>query len=82
MADLGYTPADLEDFGRWWYQSDWRGKQNQAPSLKNVRTMLSQFKQKGTPNAQISSNRPTRAAGLGQWSPDELAGLRGPAGRA
>lgn len=82
MAELGYSPADLEGFGRWWYQSDWRGKQNQAPSLKNVRTMLSQFKQKGTPNAQISSARPTRAAGLGQWSPDELAGLRGPAGRA
>lgn len=79
MVELGYTPADLERFGRWWYASDWRGKQNQAPTLKNVRTMLSQFKQKGASNAH---NSPARATGLGQWSLDELAGLRGPAGRA
>ena len=44
MRDNGYTPADIESFGVWWYANDWRGKQNQPPTQKQIKSTWGQFK--------------------------------------
>jgi hypothetical protein len=43
MRSKGYTPADLEEFGAWWYENDWRGKLGQQPTLNQIREVWKQF---------------------------------------
>jgi len=33
----------LEDYSKWWYSEDWRGKQGQAPSPKSIIETWGQF---------------------------------------
>jgi hypothetical protein len=50
MRDKGYTPDNLKAFGDWWYSQDWRGKQQQPPTLTQIRETWGQFRnyQNGT----------------------------------
>lgn len=43
MREKGYKPTDIKDFGDWWYSEDWRGKQDQPPTLEQVRDCWGQF---------------------------------------
>ena len=36
-------PADLEEFGEWWYAFDWRGKKGDTPRPAQVRDTWGQF---------------------------------------
>ncbi len=50
MRDKGYTPDNLKAFSDWWYEFDWRGKQDQSPTLNHIRETWGQFRnhQNGT----------------------------------
>ena len=37
------TSGDIEQFGKWWYQHDWRGRQRQPPKPHQVRETWGQF---------------------------------------
>lgn len=43
LRNDGVTPADLEQFGIWWYANDWRGQKGQAPRPDQVRDEWGQF---------------------------------------
>lgn len=38
----GHTPAEVCEVGKWWFASDWRGKQGQAPNPAQVREVWAQ----------------------------------------
>lgn len=38
-----YKPADLEAFGVWWYQHDWRGQKGQPPEVHQIRDCWGKF---------------------------------------
>lgn len=40
LRKAGYTVADLERFGQWWYANDFRGKRGEPPALGVVLTDL------------------------------------------
>jgi hypothetical protein len=41
----GYTPDDLRAFDVWWTSTDWRGRQGQYPTLKQLRAEIAKVKQ-------------------------------------
>lgn len=49
-----YTPEDVNEFVKWWYRSDWRGKKGQAPTPAQVKELI------GTSKWQTKSNQPTQ----------------------
>jgi len=38
----GHTPEEVRQFGQWWWKSDWRGRQGQAPTPSQIREMWQQ----------------------------------------
>lgn len=53
MRENGYTPQDVFDFEEWWYKNDWRGKQEQSPSLTDIRNEWGKFKHDKANKKQI-----------------------------
>lgn len=43
LREAGVTPETIKAFGKWWYGNDFRGKQDQPPTLKQVKETLGQF---------------------------------------
>jgi len=60
MRDNGYTPQDVEAFGRWWYANDWRGKKGDPPTLQQVRSEWGKFKANGTPKTVPKTMQPPK----------------------
>ena len=49
-----YTPEDVNEFVKWWYRSDWRGKKGQAPTPAQVKELI------GTSKWQTKSSLPSQ----------------------
>lgn len=49
-----YTPEDVNEFVKWWYRSDWRGKKGQAPTPAQVKELI------GTSKWQVKSSLPSQ----------------------
>lgn len=49
-----YTPDDVNDFVKWWYRSDWRGKKGQAPTPAQIKELI------GTSKWQTKSILPSQ----------------------
>ena len=45
LTDAGYTLSDLEHFGRWWNEKDFRGRSGQPPTMTQVLDTILQSKQ-------------------------------------
>lgn len=50
LRSAGATPKQIEGFGAWWYENDWRGKKGQPPTPAQVRTEWGKFKRDGGEN--------------------------------
>lgn len=58
MRDKGYTPDDLKAFEKWWYTEDWRGKQQQPPTLNQIRETWGRFRNSQSTNGRDSPQKP------------------------
>jgi DNA-binding MarR family transcriptional regulator len=58
MRDKGYTPNDLKAFEKWWYAEDWRGKQQQPPTLNQIRETWGRFLNRNGTNGRDSPPKP------------------------
>jgi hypothetical protein len=47
LQKAGVTPSQIEEFGKWWYAEDWRGKTGQPPTPAQVRSEWGRFKRAG-----------------------------------
>ena len=47
LKDAGVTPEQIDAFGSWWYENDWRGKQDQPPTPSQVRSEWGKFMHAG-----------------------------------
>jgi len=47
LKDAGVTPEQIDAFGPWWYENDWRGKQGQPPTPSQVRSEWGKFVKSG-----------------------------------
>ena len=59
LQEMGASAGDIERFGKWWYQNDWRGQKGQKPTLAQVRERWGDFirpQQNGT-NGKVIRNK-------------------------
>ena len=47
LKDAGVTPEQIDAFGSWWYENDWRGKTGQPPTPSQVRSEWGKFIKSG-----------------------------------
>jgi hypothetical protein len=67
-----YTPADVAQFGEWWVQNDFRGKQGQAPTVAQMMAMILQSKPIGNGNGKLDHGHMEEdAEGRRIWRVDE-----------
>lgn len=58
LRKAGYTVADLERFGQWWYANDFRGKRGEPPALGVVLTDLPRSVAPPPPSVAPPDNQP------------------------
>ena len=52
LRAAGHDPAQVEAFGAWWYKNDWRGKQDQPPTIAQVLENWGQFEKRSLNGAK------------------------------
>ncbi len=45
LVRAGYTTDQVEQFGKWWYKNDWRGKKGDPPAPHNVTESIGRLPQ-------------------------------------
>jgi len=43
LRDAGYNAADVEAFGAWWRQNDWRGERGDRPTVRLLKSEWAKF---------------------------------------
>lgn len=57
FRDRDYGPDDVREFGAWWRRNDWRGRQKQQPTVRQLKSEWYKFINSGHSNSDQARRR-------------------------